>query len=70
MSNNIKFLIERIYRKEWYNEDLTFHDILRIMYIDKNMSMQDISDEIGISIGAVHNFLKSEGSSKNIKCKK
>lgn len=70
MSNNIKFLIERIYRKEWCNEDLTFHDILRIMYIDKNMSMQDISDEIGISIGAVHNFLKSEGISKNIKCKK
>lgn len=67
--SNIKYLIERLYRSEWNNKELTFHDILRIMYIDKEMSMKDMADEIGIAVGAVHKYLKEEGIQKDIKCK-
>lgn len=69
-SSNIKYLIERLYRSEWNNDDITFHDILKIMYIDKNMSIRDMSDEIGISVGSINNYLRDEGICKKISCKR
>lgn len=70
MGTNTKYLIERLYRKEWEEPTLTFHEVIRRMYIDKDMSVRDISDEIGISVGAVHNYIKDEGIVKRIICKK
>lgn len=67
---NLPYLIERIYRAEWNNPSLTFHDILRVMYIDKNMSMKDMADEMGIASGCVYNYLKKEGIQREIKCKR
>lgn len=69
VNNNLKFLIERTYRAERKDNTLTFHEILRDMYIDKEMSIREISEEIGVSIGSIHNFLKEEGIQRNIKCK-
>lgn len=69
MADNNKSLIERIYRSEWKEPTLTFHEILRRMYIDRNLSIRDISDEIGISVGAVHKYLKDECIEKNLKCR-
>lgn len=69
MGCGIKFLIERYYRLLW-NEDVTFHEILRRLYLIKNLSIRDMAEELGISVGAVHKFLKEEGIEKNISCKK
>lgn len=69
MNDNLKSLVERLYRHEWNESNLTFHEVLRRMYLDMDMSVLNISDEIGISVGAVHNYLKQEGIQKNIRCK-
>lgn len=69
MSKNLKYIIERMYRAEKNDNNLTFHDILRDMYIVRSLSIRDIADEMGISSGAVHNFIKEEGLQKNVKCR-
>lgn len=69
MNDNLKSLVERLYRYEWNESNLTFHEVLRRMYLDMDMSVLNISDEIGISVGAVHNYLKQEGIQKNIRCR-
>lgn len=39
-------------------------EILREMYIDKNMTILDISKELHISVGAVHKYLSKFHISK------
>lgn len=67
--SNSRFLVERYYREKFNNPDLTYREVLRMFYVDKNMSIRDLSDEIGISVGSVQNDLKKYGVSKRVKCK-
>lgn len=54
-------LIERLYRELWNNPELTFREILKTMYIDKNMSIRDIAKETNCSPTTVHKWIKEEG---------
>lgn len=39
-------------------------ELLREMYIDRDMTITEISDELCISVGAVHKYLKDYGICK------
>lgn len=59
----IKGLIVRYYSLLW-EEDVSFHEVLRRLYIDYDMSMNKIAKELNIGVGTVFNFLKEEGIQK------
>lgn len=68
--SNSRFLVERYYREKWNDEELTYREILRKLYVDRDMSIRNISDEIGLSVGSVHKDIKEFGITKVIRCKK
>ena len=57
---SLKAVIEK-----WRGKDV--ESLLRDMYITQNMSMDEISKELSISIGIVHRWLNEYGISKQ-KC--
>lgn len=54
-------LIVELYRLKWDDPNLEFNDILRTMYVDQQMSMADMAEEMNVAAGTVHNWLKKEG---------
>lgn len=40
---------------------MTFHQVMQDMYIEKGMSIRDMSKELGCALGVIHKWLKDEG---------
>jgi transposase-like protein len=55
--------ITQVYQKKWNKPSLTIKELLRIMYVDKKMSMMSIAKELGISPNTVQRWLKKQGIS-------
>jgi uncharacterized protein YjcR len=55
---SVKNLIEKI-------EGRPIKEILHDKYIDKDMTIQEIADELGVSVGIVHKWLKENGINKH-----
>lgn len=54
-------LIERLYRILLNDDTLEFRDILKILYIDKEMSVRGIARELGVSHSVVYKWLVEYG---------
>jgi len=54
---SLKRVIER-----W--KGVSLEHLLRSLYIEKNLSMDDIAKELSVSIGVVHRWLNQYGISK------
>lgn len=63
---SIKYLVSELYKYKWNDKNVTFHEVLRRMYIDHDMSMEDIAKELHLSNGSVFNYLKQEGIQKEL----
>lgn len=54
---SVRDLIEKI-------ETRSIKEILMDKYIEQDMTIQQIADELGVSVGIVHKWLKEEGINK------
>lgn len=63
-SDNLQALITRLYRLQWNMPDITWKDVLRILYIEKEMSLRDVAVELSISLGTVQKYIQQEGLCK------
>lgn len=55
---SVKNLVEKI-------EGRSIKEILHDKYIEKDMTIPEIADELGVSVGIVHKWLKDEGINKH-----
>lgn len=54
-------LVLELYREKWNNPKLQWNELLRTLYVEKDMTMKDIAETLHVSTSTVHLWLKKEG---------
>lgn len=52
--------IEELYTLKW-NREVDIKEILRVLYIEKNMPQSEIAKELRVGVGTVNQWLKDCG---------
>lgn len=65
MNKSIEYLITELYREKWRNSTLELRDILQSLYVDDDLSIREVANELRLSITTTHKMLREYGVSKN-----
>lgn len=64
-----KRLIEELYKLKWNDDSITFHEVIRRLYVDEELGTRKLARRLYVSQPTALRYVREEGIQRRIKWK-